>query len=548
MYNALLLSAALLAGQADESRSRPVEVMPALVVTGEATVQQVSASSTSSAGVCCSSGSCCSPVLGCFRHGCDTGCGHGCARGCGDCKVTCFKPWKCEDLEMKPAECGKRCCGCLGFFFCPKEEENGNGKDEKNGEKKNGEKKNGEKKNGNGEEEKEEEEADLNPLMQAIKCHCPMLFEDLDCCKTKLYGWLQMGFATNYSRPPNNLIFGVNFNNRANDFMLNQAYFVLEKTIDLDKRANEFQVGFRVDFFGGHDAPYFENPNLGMWPNLTGNKLGTPASNEFGISMPQFWVEAHLPVLTERGVDVRVGRFYTMMGYELYPAPQQDFYSHSYEIIYGTPFTHFGVWTITHLGDTVDFHNCLIRGSETTFHDYNDSLEYMGGFTWTSCDKRNILAVNGIFGPEPSATNIGQNHDWRSVITAYYTRKFGSHDQWRFVTGGNVGWQPGATAIPNGAGDFQAADWYGYSSYLFYTIDPRLIVGARGEWFRDDDGFRTGFADSYWEITLGLTWKPFQNLRVRPEVRWDWADGTTPYNAGTKSSQFSTSIDLVWEF
>src|SRR5688572_29762966 len=39
---------------------------------------------------------------------CDS-CGHG---GLHDCPVVWLRPWKCEDLEMKPVEPSKHYCGC----------------------------------------------------------------------------------------------------------------------------------------------------------------------------------------------------------------------------------------------------------------------------------------------------------------------------------------------------------------------------------------------------------------------------------------------------
>ena len=44
------------------------------------------------------------------------------------------------------------------------------------------------------------------------------------------------------------------------------------------------------------------------------------------------------------------------------------------------------------------------------------------------------------------------------------------------------------TATPQGIG--QDAEWYGINQYLFYTINDCWKAGLRGEWFRDDDGFR----------------------------------------------------------
>lgn len=526
MYNALLLSAALLVGQTPEPPIQPVsvQVMPPLVARGE-----IVQTSGTSAGPACGP-NCGSPIRNCF--------GGGCGHGCRDCNITCLRPWKCEDLEMKCAE-HKPCCGsfCQRLLWC------GNGHD-CNGDKKCEEKKEEEKKNGCA----EECDDDLNPLMQAIKCRFPALFDSLECHNTKIYGWIQFGYTTNFDSPNDRLNYGTNFNNRSNDVTWNQfPYLVLEKTLDLDKRKNEFHVGYRVDALWGHDAPYWGNFALGLFDNYSANRLGAPSTHETSIDLPQFYLDMHLPILTDRGVDIRVGRFFTLLAGELSPAVQTNFYSHSYEYFYAVPFTHTGLMATVHIGDTLDVHNCLVRGWEVVFQDINDVWAYMGGVVWNSCDKRQNVTVGWITSPE----QINNNDNWRTNITAYYTRKFGSRDQWLMQTGGNVAWE--ANAAANG----QDAEWYGYYGYLFYTINPKLILGARGEWFRDDDATRTGylnvpaFAGNLYEITVGFTYKPYQNLRIRPEIRWDWAShtgGVNPYNDQLDRSQTTVGIDLIWEF
>jgi hypothetical protein len=489
-------------------------------------------------GECCGS---CEPQ-GCFgRHGFH------------HCCIEWLKPWTCEDLEMKPVEPAAKLCGCsclYNFLWCPPEEEeekeeekNGNGEEKKNGngeEKKNG---NGEeKKNGNGEEKKEgepeeegEEEEDLTPLMQAIQCCCPDLFCHLDSHGTKVYGWVQQGFTANFDSPEDRTNFGTPFNFRSNEYRLNQAYIVLENALEHE---GCFNIGYRVDFFAGTDAPWIEAISPGFLDHVVNED---DIEHRIGVSLPQFYVEAHLPgVITEKGLDVRVGRMYTMMGWELIPAIQTDFYSHSYEFFYSVPFTHTGLMTNLHLTDTLNMWNCLLVGWDNVFDDNNDGLTYHGALQWNACDQRSSLVIAWITGPE--ATD--NNDDYRTQVTAYYSQKFGCCDQWRFVFGGNTAWEENAADADAG----QDAEWYGVTSYLFYTVRPDLILGLRGEWFRDDDGVRTGFVDNFYEVTANVAFKPYQNLWVRPELRVDWSDETQPYNDQQDSHQFTAAVDVIWQY
>ena len=84
--------------------------------------------------------------------------------------------------------------------------------------------------------------------MQVMKCFCPSLYDHFDHNGIKVYGWLQAGYTQNFGSPSDRLNNGVNFNSRSNDFLFNQAYFVIEKTLDLDKKKDEVHFGYRVDF------------------------------------------------------------------------------------------------------------------------------------------------------------------------------------------------------------------------------------------------------------------------------------------------------------
>lgn len=293
-----------------------------------------------------------------------------------------------------------------------------------------------------------------------------------------------------------------------------------------------------MDFYGGHDAALNSSIQTG-WFNLV-NPF-PPDTNDVGTDIPQMYLSMHLPILTKNGTDIYVGHAYTYMGAEVIPAPSTDFYSHQYEFFYAIPFYHTGIWSVTHVGDTVQLVNWFNRGWDDFYDDDNKSWSYLGGLIWNSCDGTQNLTVTWITGPEQPQNNSL----YRTQFIAYYQKIFGHYNEWRFKFGGNYAWEP----TPQGTVNSQN-NWYGCTAYLFYTCDPRLILGARAEWFRDEDGVRVqaGVPDSYYEVTLGFTYKCYQNLRIRPEVRWDWAQNSTPYDDGTDSNQFTAAVDFIWEF
>jgi hypothetical protein len=472
----------------------------------------------------------------------------------GCCEVDWLRPWTTEDLEMKPSEPAPICCGWDRFFWCPEKQKD----DDQTIEQKS--KQDAEQTNGKESKQDAPPKPDT-PLMQAMQCRCPAIYERLRDRGVKCYGWVWMGFTGNFDSPKDRINFGTNYNWRSNDFRLDQVYFICEKPL---KHEDEANLGYRVDFYGGHQAPFMVSN--GLFSSFTGfdptSGYGAegPASfrqlNRIGLDLPQFYLNAHLPsLLTGKGVDLLAGKFWTLIGHEVYQGPQTEFYSHSYEIVYGTPFDHTGTLATLHATDTWDITAGTVVGSDV-FEDNNDRWSYTGNFVWNSCDKRWNWTTAWITGPE----QFNNNDNYRTVVTSYVTVNFGSHNQWRFISGGICAHEANAATAPV-TGDMQDAEWYGLSNYLFYTVSPKLILGSRGEWFRDDDGTRTavtkrpGFAANFFEVTLGVTYKPYQNLRLRPEFRVDWSDGPAvdgsaprPFNDLRDSAQLTSAIDAIWEF
>ncbi len=368
----------------------------------------------------------------------------------------------------------------------------------------------------------------------------------------RFYGWVQQGFTANFDSPRDRINFGVNFNWRSNDYRLNQVYFVFDNPLEHEATPN---VGFRVDFVVGHDAPFLVAN--GLFSNFTGldasSGFGADGSasfrnvNRIGIDLPQFYLEAHIPNLLS-GVDVRAGKFYTYLGREVYPGADTDFYSRTYENIFGTPFTHTGVLATVHAAPTLDVIAGVVQGADV-FKDNNSAPGFHGALIWNSPDKRYNLTTAWMTGPEQP----DNNHDYRTVVSSYLTAKLDGESRCLLSTGGHYGVEKNAAVDPV-TGGRKSADWYAYSANLLYTLDEKLRLGTRAEWFRDDEGTRTGvlkrpgFAASFYDLTLGVTYKPYSSLVIRPEVRYDWTPDARPFNDQTEKSQLTAAVDAIWKF
>jgi hypothetical protein len=344
-------------------------------------------------------------------------------------------------------------------------------------------------------------------------------------------GYIEGGVTYNFRNTHINQ--GRVFDFEAQDPTLNQAVIYIDKTIDFKKK--EFQVGGHIEMMYGADARLIHANGVMDSPSL-----GSGPENQFDPT--QFYLDVFLPV--GNGLNIRAGKFVTLLGQEVINPTGNALYSHSYLFGFAIPFTHMGAYGTYAINDslTVDFGGS--RGWEQGFKDNNgDSIDIFGRVTWMINEKSGTkLLVTGIGGPE----RANNSDDYRYVLDVIFTTKLS--DQLVMTVNGDWGYEDGAAI------DGSSAQWYGVASYLTYNVNDMFAINARGEWFEDPDGARgLGTLGSVWEVTVGLDIKPlasnknFASLHIRPEIRWDYSND--PFFAGgTKHDQWTAAVDAVFGF
>lgn len=230
-------------------------------------------------------------------------------------------------------------------------------------------------------------------------------------------------------------------------------------------------------------------------------------------------------------LKVKVGHFYTIHGYEVVAAPSNFFTSHSYTFYFGEPFTHTGVIAEYSPYDNVTLWGGWVQGWDTAFDDPLDSSDFLGGF---KVPLTGSIMLSYVLDIGDSAVD---NDRYLQSIVA----DFSLTERLNYVLQSDWG------SFSNGVN----GQWYGVNNYLFYSLNDCWKLGSRLEWFRDDDGLRIpgGGSGDYWGLTCGVNWIPTANLIVRPELRYDWANGgPAPFDGGTESDQFSGGFDLIVTF
>jgi Putative beta-barrel porin-2, OmpL-like. bbp2 len=374
----------------------------------------------------------------------------------------------------------------------------------------------------------------------------------------KVYGWLQNSYTGNTNGTPrNDQNFSVFPNRLANRWQGNQYYLVIEKPARLDDSVN---FGFRFDGFLGNDWEY--SKSYGLF-----DRAFKP--NSFaGVDLPQINAEVHLPVITELGLDLRGGRFYQPAGFESVMAVKRPLLSAPYLFSY-TPFTFLGFQSTLHINPQLNLINSAINGSDRWF-DTRYRFNYQGGFNWTSKTADTSWTAFVLAGPDQLPTFPPTNSPFLPLgvpqsppaLAGKVNRLYAHHPRTYFDTVATHKWTDKLTqasevffiidtdVVQTSGNILREASWYGYANWFLYTFDTdQKYTGVwRAEIFKDTKGTATGVADTYCETTLGLVYKPKPWLWFRPEARYDWAATTKPFNDGTRGSQLTLAVDVIFQF
>jgi len=342
-----------------------------------------------------------------------------------------------------------------------------------------------------------------------------------NCCwldehRIDVRGWLDQGITLNSASPVNRFNGPVGYNDRSNEYMLNQLYLIAERTTKVENGCGT-DWGFRVDLLYGEDRRFPVAYGL----DSTWNE----DERFYGLDMPQMYVD-----LAVNKWLFRVGHMLAPCGYESVMAPENFFYSHSYSFLYGQPTT----ITAGEAMYKIDDQWTANAGLFTGWNDWTDAtnkVNYFGGFNWTSKDQKQTFLFETFLGD----TDADNPDATRFHYCMVFTQKIG--EKWQFALEHNFGYDSGI--IDNGNGTFSHGTWAGIAPYLIYTINDCWSAGFRYEWFDDDGGAVVTtvgpptlgpYVGSFNACTWGLNWKPnkSKNVLVRSELRYDWANNSLP--------------------
>lgn len=321
------------------------------------------------------------------------------------------------------------------------------------------------------------------------------------------------------------------FDDKANQFDVNQAELYVEKPT-----SEPSPIGFGLDVLLGRDAKKVHSSGLG--------------EPDQPFDLTQAYVTYKVPI--GKGLDLKGGKFVTLHGAEVIRRTGNFNISRSLAFAFAIPFTHTGLSATYPLTDWLSFTGGIANGWDNT-DDNNKGKSFHGAATIAPPLLKDFtLTLGGTWGAEQRFSGDSANGPKRGLLDLVATYKpiapltlTLNYDYGRQEEAFGVG---GETAV-----------WHAVAAYAIYDVTDRLSVGVRGEYFRDQDGFRLpgatpGTKLEVWEATLTGRYKLFDHLYVSAEYRHDEAtDNKLVFDRGdgpfpNANSQNTIQGELIYQF
>ncbi|MBI4323272.1 MAG: porin [Candidatus Omnitrophica bacterium] len=327
------------------------------------------------------------------------------------------------------------------------------------------------------------------------------------------------------------------FDRVANNFTIHAAELVLEKP-----NSDTSPIGFRTDLFFGDDAEQIHSTGLGG---------GVPTGDvPDHFDLQQAYVTYRAPIGS--GLDLKMGKFVTLLGAEVIESPANWNYSRSYLFGFAIPFTHTGALASYPLGEWGSTTWGLVNGWDIT--DEGNSFKTILGNVTLTPFKGVTLSSNLITGAEVASNN----RDDRTVLD--FVGTWQPLEKLTLMANYDYGHQSNlAHGVTTGTKGPDAANWNGVALYAKYDLTDKWSLAGRWEWFNDADNVRTGFTGlggstlddlRFNEYTLTSQWQLYTHLLARLEYRHDAANEAVFFsnNAGLTNSQDTIAAELIYHF
>jgi len=330
--------------------------------------------------------------------------------------------------------------------------------------------------------------------------------------------------------------------NKQDGFFLNAVKLVLEKPLG---DATTWSAGYKADLVFGPDADYYRTKTLtsGM-PGASGD------SGDFNVK--QAYVALRAPV--GNGLDLKLGVWDTIIGYEFFEAGANPNYSRSYGYAL-EPTHHTGLLASYKISDMFSVSGGIANSYVGGINDrpMTDSKKtYLAAITVTLPEsagamKNSVISVGYVGGQQGASTVGAVLNDTRSYYAGFTLNTP--------LEGLQVGaaWDYKQNA-PGLTGN-NVNDAYAVALYATYGMD-KWKINLRGDYTQATDGtfynnlLLNGVSDrnELFSITGDLEYNLWENVLTRVEVRYDRAiGGDRPFGTGQESA-LTLALNAIYKF
>jgi hypothetical protein len=376
----------------------------------------------------------------------------------------------------------------------------------------------------------------------------------------RVYGWVDPGLLFSSSKSST---YPMTYNTDPNMINLDQLILRVERQPDTTQ-TDHVDWGFRFSNLFGIDYRWTTSQGYVSNQLLGGNQLyGYDPVEAYGILYLPKWGQ---------GTVLNIGRYISPPDIEAQLAPNNFLYSHSIFFDFDA-YTQTGILAQTKLSNYWTLIYGVNAGDDMapwTPSAHIPTVQMLA--RWVSHSNRDSLlfGVNSInlggakYGKMITYTQNGvlYGHDdlqqsnitWTHVFNPGFQNEFETYYLYEYdaYQGGTINNGPIKFGAGGGVGAFLPgrSNATGFVDYLEYKFAPKAFMSFRTDYMDDPRGWRSGFATSYGSLTYGITYKMSPNQMIRPEIRYEKSlrGNVTPYDNGTRNTQFSFGMDFIQNF
>jgi hypothetical protein len=358
----------------------------------------------------------------------------------------------------------------------------------------------------------------------------------------KLFSYIEMGATFNLNGGSEGVP-GATSNGWTNTlrfYDIDQGYTFNMAELSIKRDPDEaFPFGMGLVLTAGQDAQ--KNHSIGI---LRDDNDAFPFRNTPWFDLQEAYISARIPI--GNGPVIKVGKFVSLLGYEVIESPLNLNYSRDYLFNLASPQTTTGGILSYTFTDWLSAQAGLVLGWDRSNTD-NVGPSGTGQVSITPT-KDLSTALSFIVGPEISGDKNPVR--WVLDLTANYTGISSLTLGFNF----NYGSQANDVFLASQGLGNKSAQWYGLATYAAYDFLKDFRAALRQECFNDADGVRTATVGgvTLFSTTATLQYNIWKGLYGRGEYRHDNANravyGCRPATGCLKTSQDTLSMSLFYKF